>query len=34
VLQVRPDEGADLDLVRAIAADVAAKIEDLRSSSD
>jgi len=32
VLQVRPDEGADLELVRGIAADVAAKIEDLRGA--
>jgi hypothetical protein len=32
VLQVRPDEGADLAAVRDIAADVAAKIKDLKPS--
>lgn len=34
VLQVRPDEGADMDLVRGIAADVAAKIEGLRGADN
>jgi hypothetical protein len=34
VLQVRPDEGTDLDLVRGIAADVAAKIEGLRGADN
>lgn len=30
ILQVRPDEGADVDAIRTIAADVAAKIEAAR----
>jgi hypothetical protein len=34
VLQVRPDEGADMNLVRAVAADVAAKIEELRGADN